>query len=74
MVLALSPPTSISLLNCLETRLIDLQPDSNPSQLLVRLGLGPQTMLARVSRRSATRLGLRENQRVYALIKGVAMR
>jgi molybdate transport system ATP-binding protein len=73
-VLALSPPTSISLLNCLETRLIDLQPDSNPSQLLVRLGLGPQTMLARVSRRSATRLGLRENQRVYALIKGVAMR
>ena len=72
-VLALSPPSDISLLNCLDTRVMDLQPDSTPSQLLVRLGIGPQTMLARVSRRSAMRLGLRENQRVYALVKGVAM-
>lgn len=72
-VLALSPPSEISLVNCLETRVIDLQPDSAPSQLLVRLSLGEQTMLARISRRSARHLGLRENQRVYALVKGVAM-
>ena len=72
-VLALSPPSDISLLNCLKTRVIDLQPDATPSQLLVRLGLGDQTMLARVSRRSAASLGLRENLRVYALVKGVAM-
>lgn len=72
-VLALSPPSDISLLNCLETRIIDLQPDTAASQLLVRLGIGSQTMLARVSRRSATRLGLQQDRRVYALVKGVAM-
>ncbi|SFX61107.1 molybdenum ABC transporter ATP-binding protein [Marinospirillum alkaliphilum] len=76
-VLALTPPDDISLLNCLETQVLDIQPDAglnpNPSQVLVRLQLGQQTLLARISKRSAERMALKENQGVYALIKGVAV-
>lgn len=76
-VLALTPPDEISLLNCLETRIIDIQPDilqsSGSSQRLIRLQLGQQTLLARVSKRSVERLQLQSGLRVYALIKGVAL-
>lgn len=76
-VLALTPPDDISLLNCLETQVLDIQPDiglnPNPSQVLVRLQLGQQTLLARISKRSAERMALKKDQGVYALIKGVAV-
>ncbi|MDR9467921.1 molybdenum ABC transporter ATP-binding protein [Marinospirillum sp.] len=72
-VLALTPPPDISLLNCLHTQLLDIQPDPNPSQALVRLQLGEQRLLARVSRRSVERLQLQPGQSIYALIKGVAV-
>ncbi|WP_114418428.1 molybdenum ABC transporter ATP-binding protein [Marinospirillum perlucidum] len=72
-VLALKPPEAISLLNCLETRIVDIQSDPNPSQLLVRLQMGQQTLLARVSRRSVQRLPLGPGMKTFALIKGVAV-
>ncbi|MBB1486485.1 molybdenum ABC transporter ATP-binding protein [Oceanospirillum sediminis] len=72
-VLATSPPQQISLLNCLQVRVMDIRDDNNPSQSLVRLALGQQIMLARISRRSITRLGLKPDQQVYALIKGIAL-
>lgn len=72
-VLALTPPADTSLLNCLTTSLLDIQPDPNPSQVLVRLEVANQTLLARVPKRSVERLELKEQQMVYALIKGVAM-
>lgn len=78
-VLALAPPTDISLLNCLQTRVLDIQSEAglklshNPSQVLVRLQLGQQILLARVSKRSVERLQLQPGRVVYALIKGVAL-
>jgi len=72
-VLALTPPTETSLLNCLTASVLDIQPDPNPSQALVRIEVAGQVLLARVSKRSVERLKLKERQLIYALIKGVAL-
>jgi len=72
-VLALTPPRDTSLLNCLTAWVLDIQPDPNPSQALIRLKVANQTLLARVSKRSVENLVLKERQLVYALIKGVAL-
>ncbi|GLR64574.1 molybdenum ABC transporter ATP-binding protein [Marinospirillum insulare] len=73
LVLALTPPTETSLLNCLTAWVLDIQPDPNPSQALVRIEVADQILLARVSKRSVENLKLKERQLVYALIKGVAL-
>jgi molybdate transport system ATP-binding protein len=74
-VLALTRPNDISLLNSLQTQVLDIQPDSHfsASQVLVRLQLGQQTLLARISKRSAERLQLQPGLMVHALIKGIAV-
>ena len=72
-VLALTPPQDTSLLNCLTAWVLDIQPDPNPSQALVRLEVGNQRLLARISKRSLEKLALEERQLIYALIKGVAL-
>lgn len=71
--LALQPPEGTSFLNCLRVRLLDVQPGIVPSQLLVRLQLGRQILLSRVSVHSARQLQLAPGQALYALIKGVAL-
>lgn len=71
--LALEPPRDTSFLNCLRVRLLDTQPGLVPSQLLVRLALGGQILLSRVSLHSARRLNLVPGQTLYALVKGVAL-
>lgn len=71
--LALVPPADTSFLNCLQVTLLDSQPGVLPSQLLVRLQLGEQILLSRVSQRSASQLQLQPGQRLYALIKGAAL-
>lgn len=71
--LALEPPEGISFLNCLRVTLLDSQPGITPSQLLVRLKLGEQIMLSRISRRSANAMRLQPGQTLYALIKGAAL-
>lgn len=71
--LSLSPLEDTSFLNCLTVQLLDIQPGLIPSQRLVRLQLGQQILVSRVSSRSATRLNLHSGQMLYALIKGVAL-
>jgi|AGTN01.1.fsa_nt_gi molybdenum ABC transporter, ATP-binding protein len=71
--LALQPPQDSSFLNCLKVRLLDSQPGILPSQLLVRLALGKQILLSRISLRSARHLELRPDQELHALVKGVAL-
>lgn len=71
--LALHPPQDSSFLNCLTVRLLDSQPGVLPSQLLVRLMLGKQILLSRISQRSAQRLDLHPGQNLHALVKGVAL-
>lgn len=72
-VLAKEVPQSISLLNALYVKVTGLDVDSDKSQILVNLQLGEQTMMARISLRSAKQLDLKPGQKVYALIKGVAV-
>lgn len=71
--LALLPPNDSSFLNCLQVTLLDSQPGVVPSQLLLRLALGEQVLLSRISKRSAARLQLQPGQTLYALVKGAAL-
>lgn len=72
-VLARVPPQQISLLNCLKVELLDIQPDPLPSQRLLRLQLGRQTLLARISLHSTRQLALTPGDTLYALVKGAAL-
>lgn len=71
-MLAARPPVDISALNVLEAEVVCLQED--PSHAIdVRLRLRRQTLDARITRRSARLLGLAPGQRVYAVIKSLAL-
>ena len=71
--LALSTHHDTSILNIVPAIVMDSR-DTSPSQLLVRLRLDDgQTLLARITRRSALALGIREGMFVYAQVKSVAL-
>lgn len=70
--LALAPPADTSILNILPATVVQLAHDS-PGQLMVALDAGSTRLLARVTQRSATALGLVPGKPVYAQIKGVAI-
>jgi len=71
--LALRSHCDTSIINLLPARVIDTR-DIDPSRLLVRLMLEDgQTLLSRITRRSAVALGLREGMHLYAQIKSVAL-
>jgi molybdate transport system ATP-binding protein len=59
-----------NLLPCTVTALGD---DSHPSQALVQLRLGPTLLLARITRRAVSSLGLSAGQTVWAQVKSAAL-
>ncbi len=61
-----------SILNIFPATVDDMQPDG-PAQMTVRLLIGPVPVLARVTRKSATELGLSRGMNVHAQIKSVAL-
>jgi molybdate transport system ATP-binding protein len=71
--LTLGPPERTSITNVLPATLIDLTPEADPAQTLVRLHLGEQVLLARITRRSAEQLALVPGMALYAQIKSVAL-
>ena len=71
--IALQPLRDTSIQNCLQARVVDISPDRDESQVLVRLDLGGVCMLSRVTRRSADRLELVAGMRVFAVVKAVAL-
>lgn len=71
-VIATAPITDSSLSNCLETRLLNAH-EVRPGQTLLQLALGQQILLARITSRSAKRLALAPDQRLYAYIKAVSL-
>ncbi|MFC0669034.1 molybdenum ABC transporter ATP-binding protein [Azotobacter chroococcum] len=71
--LSLEPPHNSSILNTLETRIIDLFHEHDSARVMVRLDLGSACILARITRLSADRLELAPERRVYAQIKSVAL-
>lgn len=71
--IALSPPERTSILNVIQTTVEEIEtPSLNPG-VLVRLAIGRQHILARITRKSLDKLDLKKGQQVYAQIKSVAL-
>lgn len=74
--LTLTPPTDTSALNILPGTVAELKQSAvhnNSPQIEVRLDCRGDTLLARITRLSAERLGLAPGKPVYAMIKSVAL-
>ena len=71
--LALEPQVNTSILNCVNATVVDLAPTDTPGQVLVRLDVVGHPLLARITRRSATRLDIRPGLALRAQIKSVAL-
>jgi molybdate transport system ATP-binding protein len=71
--LALKPPELTSIANILPATVATLSDDRDPAQTLVRLALGAEPLLARITRRSAAQLGIAPGTQLYALVKSVAL-
>jgi molybdate transport system ATP-binding protein len=71
--LALSPPSDTSALNILQGTVAELKPSGDGPQVEVRLDCHGDTLLARITRLSADRLGLQPGKPVYAMVKTVAL-
>ncbi len=70
--LALSPPTMSSILNILPVTVMELS-ELAGHQTTIRLRAGNQTILARITRKSAVVLQLVKGMQLYAQIKSVAV-
>lgn len=67
------PARATSILNVLPVTITHMREESGPS-VLVGLALGEDTLLARITRRSASELGLSPGDKLYAQIKSVSVR
>ena len=70
--LALNPPSMSSILNILPVTVLELG-EPTGHQTTIRLQVGTQTMLARITRKSAAVLQLVKGTQLYAQIKSVAV-
>jgi molybdate transport system ATP-binding protein len=70
--LSLERHHNTSILNILKARVLDIKPDSD-SQVIVRLLVGDTILLARITRKSLSELGLEKDSEVYAQVKTVAL-
>jgi molybdate transport system ATP-binding protein len=70
--LCLDRPPQSTILNILQATIIEIEAGSS-SRLLVRLQVGSQYLLARLTRRSVVQLRLAPGMMVYAQVKSVAL-
>lgn len=70
--IALTRPEQLSMTNILPAEVIQVADESGPVTD-VRLQLGEAVILARVTRQSVDRLGIRPGLKVFALIKAISM-
>lgn len=71
--IALDKVDGTSVLNCLPASVAQLADEMHPALALVRLDIGGSPLVARITRRSAARLGLVPGMLVWAQIKAVAV-
>ena len=71
--LALERPTASSILNILPASIVDIA-DEDGASCLVKLRVGAETMIARVTKRSVRQLELAAGDEVFAQIKSVTVR
>ncbi|BAN34894.1 putative molybdenum transport system ATP-binding protein [Sulfuricella denitrificans skB26] len=70
--LALEHHDDSSILNILPAQVVEIA-DENPSQVMIKLDTGGVPLLARVTRKSRTLLGLQPGTMVFAQVKSVAL-
>ena len=70
--LTLQRQAGTSILNVLPAKVLSLV-DQESAQITVVLGVGEEKILARITKKSAAVLGLREGQEVFAQVKSVAV-
>jgi molybdate transport system ATP-binding protein len=68
---ATEPPRGISTQNVLAAQLVSVGDATSSPEVFLQLALGPSIILARVTRDSIARLGLRPGLAVWAVIKAV---
>ena len=71
-ILSLSPPTGLSALNVLTVTITGIVAGQGPG-VAIGLACGTDRLLARVTRRSATAMGLVEGMQVFAILKATAV-
>ncbi len=71
--IALQPVSGTSIQNCLSATVEQMAGDHHPALSLLRLRLGPSPLLARLTQRSASALGLVPGMAVWVQIKAVAL-
>ncbi|PCJ37093.1 MAG: molybdenum ABC transporter ATP-binding protein [Cellvibrionales bacterium] len=71
--LALVQPQQISISNSFPVKVVSIDPDRDPSQMLVRCEIGGQHLLSRITRRSVHLLKIEVGNSVYAQVKSVAL-
>ena len=71
-LIARTPPEGISALNILAARIEEIRTGEGPGAM-VRLSVGEEHLLARITRRSAHALGLAPGMQVWAVVKSVAV-
>jgi molybdate transport system ATP-binding protein len=71
--LALVPQIQASILNCVAATVVNLAATATPGHVLVKLDVAGNPLLARITRRSAKRLGIRPGLALRAQIKSVAL-
>jgi len=70
--ITLEPPTQSSILNAVAARVMDIT-ENVPGSAIVRLAVGSGVLLARITRKSVSTLGLEAGKPVYAQVKSVAL-
>jgi molybdate transport system ATP-binding protein len=71
--LTLVPQVQSSILNCVSGTVLGLAPTDTPGHVLVCLDVAGSPLLARITRRSADKLGIRPGLALWAQIKAVAL-
>jgi len=71
-MISLTPPVGLSALNVLPVVVAGLVPGDGPG-MMVRLSLGDEVVLARLTRRSVEALGLEPGMACYAVLKSMAV-
>ena len=66
-------PEETTILNILRATIEEIR-DVSEAAAIVRLGVGNQALLAQVTRRSVSRLALREGEKIFAQVKSVTVR
>lgn len=71
--LALHMQEHTSISNILPARVVEVFPSNTPFQVVVKLDIGGQYILSKITRRSEALLGIEKDKLVYAQVKSVAL-